>query len=948
MRLRRLTAWFGVLAGQITFSPDHLNLVLDGNERGKSTLLAAILAALYGFPTARGRTPGGLPRDRDRYRPLHGNRFEVTLELEADGHGYEVYRDFARDTVTVRDALTGADITHRFMTGQDRCEVGQVLMGLTREQFLKTAFVRQGAVGELRQPTDLTSRLEAVVSTYEGEHTAAEALAALQQALDAYEGITVKGPAKVDTEIARLEDRLADLKRQLADLDEQRRQVDRDLACLEQLEQQARDLEEERERARYLGALAAMQECRDALRRHGEALDELERLRQQAEGLRHAADVRPNDYHELLQLQEKIRHARRELDRVEDRLLESDERRTETESRLRAYTGFEGVTPTDLDTAVAIRRSLLEATERRTRARRDLERAREAVARDGLDVARASGLAKRFTGLSATDREFLASYSAVQLRLQRVVDQLTQVMGSKEGSPQKSAWPVAALAVAMMVAGAILAVLLSALPGVTLFLIGGSLLAYQLAARAGGGGSASAEQQAVLLAKQRDLMEAEQRLREHKERGAALARSLGYDDADALVDDYAAYLKEGPQLEQLRQMEDALRAAEEEVAARQDDGAALWRRIGRDLPPAHVDLESLDDFIAQLRAYLKLLEEHRSWQQQVEEIAQEREHRRRELRAAEEEAAAIAARYGLAADLDQAASQLARLVSDREALDRLISERIPAVEARLLSEERLATVQRQEQELQTQLEAMRAQCPTLATLPAVHPSSTYYAQVNETQRQLDEVYRQREQLLRSAAALDQQRNRYAELLTQQAEWEIALDRARDFRDAVALARDTLERIAEESHRDWARVLNAEAARLLPILSGRYVSMRFDRDLSFVVQDREGRVWDQRAVESQLSAGARDQIYLTLRIILARCFSHQAAAIPLILDDPFVTTDDARFLSAMRFLSEELAPAHQIIVTSCHEVRYHNLILNAAPDLADRIQVIAMDGVVVDR
>lgn len=949
MRLRRLTAWFGVLAGQITFSSDRLNLVLDGNERGKSTLLAAILAALYGFPPTRGRAPGGLLRDRDRYRPLHGNRFEVTLELEADGRGYEVYRDFARDTVTVRESVTGTDVTHRFMTGRDRCEVGQALMGLTREQFLKTAFVQQGAVGELRQPVDLTSRLEAAVSTFEGERTAAEALAALQQALDAYEGITVKGPAKVDTEIARLEDGLAGLKRELADLDEQRQQADQELAELEHLERQARNLEEGREEASYLGTLAALQECREALRRHREALDERNRLQQQVEGLRHAADVQTDDYQHLLQLREAIQHARRELGRVEDRLLESSERLTQAKERLHAYAGFEGFTPPDLDSAIAIRRSLLEATERRERARKDFDQAHEAIARDGIDVTHVSELAKRFAGLSPTDREFLASYNVDQLRLQQLVDQLTRdTTSSKEVSPRKSTWLVAALVVVLTVAGAILAVLLSALPGVALFLIGGSLLAYQLVAHTGSRHAVPVERPTELLLKRRDLMEAEQRLREHKERGAALARSLGYDDTTALVDDYAAYLKEGPPLALIRQKEEALEAAERDVAARQNDGAALWRRIGRDIPPTQVDLESLDDFVEQLRAYLKLREEHRSWQLEAEKIAQELEDRRHKLGDAEAKAAAIAARYGLSTDLDQATSQLERLVRDREVLDRLVSERIPAVEARLLSEDRLVTLQRQEQGLQDQLEEMRARRPSLATLTAVHPSTTYYAQADGIQRQLNEVYRKREQLLPSAATLNQQRKRYAELLTQQAEWEAALRRARDFRDAVSLARDTLEHIADESHQDWAQVLNNEAARLLPILSGRYVSMRFDRDLSFVVQDQEGRHWDQRAVESQLSAGARDQIYLTLRVILARCFSHGATALPLILDDPFVTSDDARFLSAMRFLSEELASAHQIIVTSCHEARYHNLIRNVAPDLASRIQIINLDGALADR
>ena len=44
---------FGALKGEFRFDPDRLNLVVDENERGKSTLLAAVTAALYGLDAFR-------------------------------------------------------------------------------------------------------------------------------------------------------------------------------------------------------------------------------------------------------------------------------------------------------------------------------------------------------------------------------------------------------------------------------------------------------------------------------------------------------------------------------------------------------------------------------------------------------------------------------------------------------------------------------------------------------------------------------------------------------------------------------------------------------------------------------------------------------------------------------------------------------------------------------
>jgi uncharacterized protein YhaN len=191
--------------------------------------------------------------------------------------------------------------------------------------------------------------------------------------------------------------------------------------------------------------------------------------------------------------------------------------------------------------------------------------------------------------------------------------------------------------------------------------------------------------------------------------------------------------------------------------------------------------------------------------------------------------------------------------------------------------------------------------------------------------------------------LDRYKTDYPPLLEEREEQERALRRAREFRAAVLLARTTLQEIAAESHQDWAHVLNREADSVLPALSGRYVDMRFDRDLTFVVRDRDGGTWDQRQIESQLSAGTRDQIYLALRTVLARCFSREGVSVPLILDDPFVTSDDDRFRSAMRFLVEEVARAHQVIVTSCHVSRHRALLLDGPEGLRDRINVIEMDG-----
>src|SRR5439155_8448734 len=71
--LRLKVAGFGPLRGEWSFATDRANLVVDDNERGKSSLLAAIAAALYGLDddkrSHRVMTP------HERWKPWHGGAY---------------------------------------------------------------------------------------------------------------------------------------------------------------------------------------------------------------------------------------------------------------------------------------------------------------------------------------------------------------------------------------------------------------------------------------------------------------------------------------------------------------------------------------------------------------------------------------------------------------------------------------------------------------------------------------------------------------------------------------------------------------------------------------------------------------------------------------------------------------------------------------------------------
>ena len=135
MKLKRLKAdGFGMLRGEWQFEPGRLNLVIDENERGKTSLLSAIVAALYGLDRDA-RRYRGLLTPLERWRPWDGGRYAIELDIESEGETYTIMRDFARGTVEVWNER-GQDVTPDFATEKDEFSIGLPLLGLDADKEL--------------------------------------------------------------------------------------------------------------------------------------------------------------------------------------------------------------------------------------------------------------------------------------------------------------------------------------------------------------------------------------------------------------------------------------------------------------------------------------------------------------------------------------------------------------------------------------------------------------------------------------------------------------------------------------------------------------------------------------------------------------------------------------------------------------------------------------------
>lgn len=152
MLIRRMTATFGKLKDRSLELREGLNVLEAPNEAGKSTWCAFLLAMLYG------PVPG-----LERWEPWDGSLMGGTLELEALGRDLVLTR-----STSPRGALLGGFRAVDARTGQsvpelDREKCGEVLLGVTREVYERSAFIRQAGL-PLRQDADLERRIAALAA----------------------------------------------------------------------------------------------------------------------------------------------------------------------------------------------------------------------------------------------------------------------------------------------------------------------------------------------------------------------------------------------------------------------------------------------------------------------------------------------------------------------------------------------------------------------------------------------------------------------------------------------------------------------------------------------------------------------------------------------------------------------------------------------------------------
>lgn len=238
MKIKTMTATFGKLQGErLTLEPG-LNIITAPNEGGKSTWCAFLKAMFYGIDT-RDRDRKGHLADKNRYQPWSGAPMEGEVTLEWQGRDITIRRG-PRGSVpfgTFSAVYTGTEEPVPGLTA-DTC--GQMLLGVGREVYERSAFIGQSGTLAIRSAPELEARIAALVSSGEEDVSYSQVERQLKEWLNRRK--VNKSVGRIPqlegerTELAQRVDEMAQVNSQLNQLEGERAQAARrHTFCTQQL-----------------------------------------------------------------------------------------------------------------------------------------------------------------------------------------------------------------------------------------------------------------------------------------------------------------------------------------------------------------------------------------------------------------------------------------------------------------------------------------------------------------------------------------------------------------------------------------------------------------------------------------------------------------------------------------------------------------------------------------
>lgn len=243
MLIFSMTATFGCLNNQTLRLHDGLNLLEEANEGGKSTWCAFLRAMFYGLESRK----GGALSERNRYTPWSGAAMRGEMELSWQGRHITLRRfpKGANPFGGFQAVYTG---TEEPVPGLSADNVGETILGVSKEVFQRTSFIPQGGL-QIDGAADLEKRVAALATSGLEEVSFSETERRLKDWRNGLQsnrstGLLPRLRQRLDQQLAQREKanalraRVEEAQQALTELETQREEVNADLARHEALQRE--------------------------------------------------------------------------------------------------------------------------------------------------------------------------------------------------------------------------------------------------------------------------------------------------------------------------------------------------------------------------------------------------------------------------------------------------------------------------------------------------------------------------------------------------------------------------------------------------------------------------------------------------------------------------------------------------------------------------------------
>ena len=254
MEIQEMRATFGKLQDQTLSLKPGLNCIYAPNESGKSTWSHFLRIMLYGLST---RDRGALA-DKNRFAPWSGAAMRGQLQVtDSGGTQLTLSRDTRRANAPMGHFACTYTGTADAVPGIDGQNAGETLLGVPREVFERSAFIRQSALA-VDSDAELERRIAALITTGEEDVSYTEVRDRLKKQLNRRRSNRTTG------QIPALEREIDDLERQLAHRTDLTQQAEAAQQQLNSLSRQAEELQTQQ-------ALWQQRQRADSVRQYREA-----------------------------------------------------------------------------------------------------------------------------------------------------------------------------------------------------------------------------------------------------------------------------------------------------------------------------------------------------------------------------------------------------------------------------------------------------------------------------------------------------------------------------------------------------------------------------------------------------------------------------------------------------------------------------------------------------